>query len=62
MQDEEYRCEECKRLATEVHHIKPIQVEKWWKYRLDYSNLEALCVKCHNKRHDRFKRKEIKEL
>lgn len=61
MQDEEYRCEECKRLATEVHHIKPIQVEKWWKYRLDYTNLEALCVKCHNERHNRFKKRKERE-
>lgn len=60
MQNEEYRCELCKKLATEVHHIKPIQIEEWWQFRLDYDNLEALCVDCHNARHDRFrKRKKV---
>lgn len=51
---EQYQCEECSRLAVEVHHIKPIQTEEGWGLRLDYDNLEALCVNCHNKRHKRF--------
>lgn len=58
MQDEQYRCERCHRLATEVHHIKYIQTEEGWPLRLDYDNLEALCVDCHNYRHSRFQRKE----
>ena len=28
MMDEEYRCERCRKLATEVHHIKPIQTKE----------------------------------
>lgn len=57
LQDEEYRCERCKKLATEVHHIKYIQTEEGWELRLDYNNLEALCTDCHNYRHSRFQRK-----
>lgn len=54
LQDHKYRCEECKGIATEVHHVVPIQTEAGWTRRLDYENLEALCITCHNKRHDRF--------
>lgn len=57
LNDEQYQCEECKRLAVEVHHIKPIQTNEGWVLRLAYDNLEALCVKCHNKRHQRFQSK-----
>ena len=38
LQDEQYLCERCSKLAVEVHHIKYIQTEE----RLDYDNLEAL--------------------
>ena len=31
MMDEEYRCKRCRRLATEVHHIKPIQAKEGWE-------------------------------
>ena len=58
LQDEHYHCERCKKLAVEVHHIKPIQTEEGWPLRLDYENLEALCVKCHNKHHKRFMKKK----
>lgn len=61
MMDEQYRCERCKRLATEVHHIKPIQTKEGWELRLDYKNLLAVCVTCHNKEHDRFGRKKVKK-
>mgnify|MGYP002479858236 CR=1 FL=1 len=54
LRDQEYKCEVCHKLATEVHHVSPIQDEAGWLRRLDYSNLEALCIKCHNKRHKRF--------
>ena len=57
LQDEQYLCERCKKLATEVHHIKYIQTEEGWLLRLDYDNLEALCVECHNYRHSRFQRR-----
>lgn len=55
MVDVGYKCEMCHRIATEVHHIIPIQTEEGWERRLDYSNLMALCVNCHNKKHGRFK-------
>lgn len=60
LQDEQYRCERCKKLATEIHHIKYIQTEEGWPLRLDYDNLEALCVDCHNYRHTRFQRKKVR--
>lgn len=56
-QDRGYRCEKCRGVGTEVHHIKPIQTPDGWELRLDYSNLELLCIKCHNDRHDRFKKR-----
>jgi len=59
LQDEQYRCERCKKLATEVHHIKYIQVDEGWELRLDYNNLEALCVDCHNFRHSRFQKRKV---
>lgn len=50
-----YRCEArlpgCQGLAVEVHHIKPIQTQEGWDKRLDWENLEAVCVSCHNGRH-----------
>lgn len=61
MQDSKYQCERCKKLAVEVHHIKPIQTEEGWVQRLDYDNLEALCLECHNFRHNRFQKKEVKK-
>lgn len=58
-QDKGYRCEECGKIATQVHHKKAIQTPEGWELRLDYNNLELLCTVCHNKRHDRFvKRKK----
>lgn len=58
LQDEQYLCERCRKLATEVHHVKPIQTPEGWELRLVYSNLESLCVDCHNYRHGRFQRKK----
>lgn len=52
-----YRCEICGAIAVEVHHKKPIQSDGGWELRLDNNNLIALCIKCHNKQHDRFKNK-----
>lgn len=57
-QDKGYRCEACGAMATQVHHKKPIQTPDGWELRLDYNNLELLCTKCHNDRHDRFKRRK----
>lgn len=51
----EYKCEArlpgCTGLATETHHIKPIQTPEGWDLRLDWFNLEAVCTSCHNGRH-----------
>lgn len=49
--DKMYRCELCGAIATNVHHKVPIQVD--WSKRLEYDNLMALCVSCHNKQHNR---------
>lgn len=54
MADHQYKCERCKAIATEVHHVDPIQTETGWGRRLDYSNLMNLCGRCHNKVHNRF--------
>ena len=54
LQDTKYRCEECNELGTEVHHIVPIQTEDGWIKRLEYNNLKTVCVRCHNKFHNRF--------
>ncbi len=47
-----YRCEAklegCKRLAVEVHHIKPLKTEEGWEKRLDWDNLMGVCIGCHN--------------
>ena len=57
-QDKGYRCEQCNKIATQVHHIKAIQTPEGWELRLDYNNLELLCTSCHNERHDRFKKRK----
>jgi len=54
MQDKHYQCEGCGALADHTHHVVPIQTAEGWARRLDYSNLRALCHKCHNIAHDRF--------
>ena len=58
MQHAQYKCEfkgsRCSTLATEVHHIKPIQSDKGWDQRLEWSNLMSVCVQCHNEIHRRF--------
>ena len=55
LQDTQYQCEECNKLATEVHHL--IEIKDDWGRRLDYNNLKSLCTKCHNKQHGRFTRR-----
>ena len=56
LQDSKYKCKKCEKLAVETHHIIPIQTEEGWKLRLAYNNCQALCIKCHNKAHNRFGR------
>lgn len=50
-----YKCEAklqgCQGMAVEVHHTKPIQTPEGWDLRLEWSNLEAVCTNCHNRRH-----------
>lgn len=55
MQEKGYKCERCGAIATQVHHKNYISTPEGWKHRLDKSNLEALCLKCHNAEHDRFR-------
>lgn len=57
MQSARYTCERCGDVASEVHHIKPIQTDEGWVKRLDWSNLEADCLSCHNKEHKRFQKR-----
>lgn len=57
-QDKGYRCELCGNIANHVHHKKAIQTPEGWELRLDYNNLELLCISCHNERHDRFKKRK----
>lgn len=52
-----YMCEDCKAkglitLAVDVHHI--VEIADDWDKRLDIDNLRALCVSCHNNRHNRW--------
>lgn len=58
LQDDGYRCVMCGGIASEVDHIEPIQTPGGWERRLDISNTRSLCLDCHNKRHDRFKKKK----
>lgn len=62
LQDCGYKCqaklEGCTGLAVEVHHIQAIQTEEGWDKRLDWSNLEGVCLNCHNARHQRWRKKE----
>ena len=59
MADAHYKCEAklagCTTIAVEVHHVKPIQTDEGWHERLEWDNLKAVCIACHNTLHDRFK-------
>ena len=58
LQGDGYRCVKCGAIASEVDHIKPIQTPEGWEHRLDYDNLQSLCLDCHNAKHDRFKKRQ----
>ncbi len=60
LQDDNYKCVMCGKIATEVDHIIEIKTPEGWGRRLDYSNTRSLCSDCHNKRHNRFKRRKNK--
>jgi len=57
LQDDGYRCAWCGKIATEVDHIEEIKTPEGWERRLDYDNTRSLCHSCHDKRHNRFKKK-----
>ena len=42
------KLEGCKRMACEVHHIQPLKTPEGWERRLDWDNLQGVCVACHN--------------
>lgn len=54
LQTDKYKCRRCGQLAEEVDHIIPIQTDEGWEMRLDFSNTQSLCTKCHNLKHHRF--------
>ena len=58
LQDDGYRCVWCGSIATEVDHILELKTPEGWSRRLDYDNTRSLCHDCHDKRHDRFKKKQ----
>lgn len=58
LQDDGYRCAWCGKIAAEVDHIIEIKTPEGWEKRLDYDNTRSLCHACHDKRHNRFKKKE----
>lgn len=58
LQDDGYRCAWCGKIATEVDHIEEIKTPGGWERRLDYDNTRPLCHACHDKRHNRFKKKD----
>ena len=53
MSSQHYLCERCGNMARIVHHRKYITeaniIDPW--VTLDWDNLEALCMDCHNKEH-----------
>ncbi|MBM7605996.1 5-methylcytosine-specific restriction endonuclease McrA [Metabacillus crassostreae] len=67
-----YECQECKRLGKvytdkhdpdkhkrlDVDHIKEIYT--YPELALELDNLETLCIRCHNKKHNRFRFKKNK--
>lgn len=60
LQDDGFRCRQCRSIATEVDHIIPIQTPEGWDKRLDYDNTQSLCTRCHNEKHNRFIKKKNK--
>ena len=58
LQDDQYKCVKCGKIASEVDHIVPIQTDEGWERRLDYTNTQSLCIECHNIKHKRFIKKK----
>ncbi|MEK4922378.1 HNH endonuclease [Cytobacillus sp. FSL R5-0569] len=76
LERDNYECQECKRQGNvftdkhnpdkhkrlDVDHIKDLE-DCTYEEAIDMDNLEALCIKCHNRKHNRFqgwKRKKPK--
>lgn len=57
LQDQGYKCAWCGAIAEGVDHIREIKTDEGWERRLDPTNLRPLCHACHDKRHDRFKKR-----
>lgn len=57
MQDQGYKCAWCGAISEGVDHIQEIKTPEGWERRLDPTNLRPLCHACHDKRHDRFKKR-----
>lgn len=69
LERDNYECQECKRQGKvytdqqdpekhkrlDVDHIK--EIENYPELALELDNLETLCIKCHNKKHGRWKKK-----
>jgi len=47
-----------KRKRLDVDHIK--ELEDYPELCLTMDNLETLCIRCHNKKHNRYQKKESK--
>jgi 5-methylcytosine-specific restriction endonuclease McrA len=56
MASQHYTCERCGRLAVICHHKTYLTPQNWRdpNVALNWDNLEALCMDCHNQEH--FKR------
>lgn len=57
IQADGYKCVKCGSFATEVDHIIPIQTPDGWDRRYDFDNLQSLCTRCHNEKHNRFNKR-----
>jgi 5-methylcytosine-specific restriction endonuclease McrA len=53
MESQNYICERCGNVARIVHHIKYITPQNICDpyITLDWNNLEAICIDCHNAEH-----------
>lgn len=59
-QEQDGRCERCKRVGEEVHHRIRLTVDNVsdTSVSLNQDNLELLCKDCHNKEHKRFSKEK----
>ena len=59
-QEQDGRCERCKRVGEEVHHKIRLNIDNVsdTSVSLNQKNLELLCKDCHNKEHNRFSKEK----